>query len=653
MRNFILSIVFLWTPFLHAQESKIYETPTGFFVRLGNDLPRNFTYRISRRHGDESFVKIAEVGIPSTQEEYRQRLHLGKLQFAKLAEPNENQIEHIWEQISKSSAGDRLPFTSQVIETMAVGLAWHDTIVQNGRTYQYKIERVADGQITASQLTERKVYVTPTEVELPMPVFFKHNLYLENLNMRWLLLRKKGIAGIEVFRQDNLRGDYRLISIPIGYAQNLDSTFVHVDDTLAEKYQVYEYKLRPFDQFGNPGAFSKVTKIVNITQNDFPFLRSFNAVALKDRQIKLKWSMDFKPFIRSIKILRSMSFDSAFVEIGEVSPRDSTYIDILPVSMENYYYRLKINGPENVSISTSSTFVLYESDLEPDPPTGLTASEVEGGVQLEWEDHQRNVFGYYIFRRESDSGFIQVSDPIHFNKDGKYQYTDTTTSLHGDRFYDYTIKTISDSYVLSQFSDTLSARPGIVVPIAAPKNFRGRGADGKVYLFWDDLSFSDKNLMGYKLFRKGSYEDNFTVLHDSLLNANINHFIDSTVQLGYAYQYMVKSYNYFGSESDTSKLLQFQFYLNLPTPPPNIKAQKISEGIRIVWGEVLANDIGSFRLYKYREGEKPVLVSTLPADRHDFLDSQVTSGQLYFYYVTSSNKHEIEGRPSEAVTVRY
>ncbi len=653
MKTLTISILFFCISFAPAQELKIYETPNGYFVLLGKDLPKDFSYRISRRQGDQSFVVIGETKMPASKDEYRQRVQQIQIQFPKLPKPNANQIGRIWDHISKSGRADRLYLVSYVIENLGVGLAWQDTTTESGKTYQYKIEKVKTGQVISSQLTEEKKYVPPSQVDLPKAIYFKHDLYDGNINAQWLLLKKNAITGFDIFRQDNLKGGYRQIAIPVGYAQNLDSTFVHVNDTLAKKFEVYEYKLRPFDQFGNPGAFTEVTKVANFTHHDFPYLRTFKAVALNDRQIKLQWSMDFKPFIRSIKVLRSMSFDSAFVEIGEVSPRDSTYIDILPRSMENYYYRLKINGPEDVSISTSSTFVLYQSDMKPERPTGLGARTVKGGVELKWEDRQRNVFGYYIFRQENHEAFVQVSEPVPVNKEGKYHYIDATTSLHGDRFYNYAIKTISDSYVLSQFSDTLSARPGIDVPIAAPKNLRGRKAEGKVFLFWDDMSSTDNNLMGYKLFRKKSSEKDFKVLHDSVLTADTNHFIDSTTQSGYAYDYAVKAYNYFGSESDLSNGIQFKFYLNLPTPPPGVKAHKVREGIRIVWGDVIANDLGSFHLYKYSPGKKPTRITTVPADQHDFLDPKVERGKLYFYYVTSSNKQEIEGRPSKEVTVRY
>ena len=394
MKKLILSMLLFWAAFGYAQDLKMFETPNGYFVTLGKDLPRDFSYRISRRQGDQSFLLMGEAKAPSSKEEYRQRVYRLQKEFPKLPKPNENQIQRIWEHISKSGSADRMYVISYAIENLGAGLAWHDTTAESGKPYQYKIEKVINGQVMSTQLTQAKVYLPPSDVDLPGAVYFKHDLYTGNINVRWLLLRKNAIAGFDVFRQDNLRGGYRQLSIPVGYAQNLDSTFIHVNDTLANKFEVYEYKLRPFDQFGNPGAFTEVTKIANFTHHDFPTLRSFKAVALKDRQIKLQWSMDFKPFIRSIKVLRSMSFDSAFVEIGEVSPGDSTYIDVLASSMENYYYRLKLNGPEDVSISTSSTFILYESDLQPDRPTGLAARTAEGGVELRWGDHQRNVFGY-------------------------------------------------------------------------------------------------------------------------------------------------------------------------------------------------------------------------------------------------------------------
>ncbi len=653
MRLTITFIIILLAQGIWAQDLEIRATQHGFFIPLGEELPYDFSYRVSRKVGRKDYEILSEISIPQSKADYEQRIQRSYVVYEKLFKPNQTQIDRTWDVISDRKSANSLFFVSHILENLALGRAWQDSTVEVGTKYQYKIEKVTDGRIIPQWSTEQVTYQMPEMADLPQSVYQKHVFGEKGMMIQWLLFEQGGIAGFEVFRQDNLRGGYRKISVPVGYSKNLDSTFVHVNDTLAQRHEVYEYKLRPFDMFGNPGAFSEPLKISFFTTQDFPNLNSFKAIALDDRQIKLTWSLDYKPFLRSIMILRSMSFDTDFEVIAEVSPHDSAYIDVLPRSMENYYYRLKINGPEEMSISTASTFILYESDFVPEPPVEFAVRTADGGVELQWEDLQRNVFGYYVYRQEREEGFVQISQPILANEESVYHYFDRDSSLRGDRFYDYALKTISDSYVVSPFSDTLSARPGITVEIKPPQNLRGRTSDGNVYLFWDDLSLMEDNLFGYQLLRKKSFEDEFRSIHDSVLFAATNHYLDSTVEKGFTYDYAVKAFNFFGSESGLSNTVQFGFLLPLPSPPPSIRAQRSTSGIRIVWGEVFSGELSNYNVYRYSPGTEPALLSQVPAEKHDFLDEQVETGELYFYYITSTNAQEIEGRPSEQVSVRY
>ncbi len=647
----VSALIFLALPVL-AQKDLLHQSPKGIFVVTGAEPPYDFSYQLSRKGaGEKSFTTLGRVKIPASKEEYTSRIrHFQKI-FLQLPSPNGNQIDRVWKLISAKKSKEGLFILHPAIESLSLGLALLDSNAVVGKKYNYRVEKIRNDQVIGSVDLGEIIFDPPKEVPLPRAGFYKHQFINDKLSLQWIFREKGAIGGFEIHRRDNLKGEFHPVKIQVGYTHNLDTTFVFVSDTIAKRYEVYEYKLRPYDLLGNPGAFTAVTKVNTFTSADLPFLRRFKAVALNNREIKLSWAIDYKPFLRDIQITRSMSFDSGFVAIAEVSPRDSTYTDVLPKSMENYYYRLVIHGPEGITLSTSSTFVLYESNLKPEAPQNVKTRSVDSGVELSWEDLQRNVFGYYIFRREKNKDFIQVSKPVTINPKGQYHYVDTTLSLRGDRTYDYAIKTISDSYVLSQFSDTVTVRPNIEVPIDAPQNLRGRNADNKVYLFWDELP--DQNLLGYKVFRKKTFEKKFTVLHDSLLIAGTNHFTDSSMEKGYAYDYTVKAYSLFGSESNFSQHIQFKFYLNLPTPPSGVKAHKVREGIRIVWGEVLTNELESFNLYRYSTGSKPIRITTVPADRHDFLDPKVERGRLYFYYVTSNNKQAIEGRPSEAVTIRY
>jgi fibronectin type 3 domain-containing protein len=434
---------------------------------------------------------------------------------------------------------------------------------------------------------------------------------------------------------------------------NVDTTFVVVQDTLVSKHEVYEYRIRPYDWLGNTGEMTEPVRTNTFTSHDFPYLRRFTTRPLEDRKVELKWVIENRPFLRSIKIMRSMEFDSAFIEVAEVSPFDSAYVDVLPVSMENYYYRLILNGPDEVSIPTSATSGMYQSKEAPAAPDDIIARTIKGGVALFWSDRQNNVFGYKVYRGSDAGDFQLVGETVPFTASRKFHYQDTSSVLQGHQTYAYAIKTISDSYVESPFSDTVFARPDIPINLLTPVKLKARKMGNNVLLVWEDLTVRDSNVAGYRVHRKTSNEPDFKPLTDEILPSYTNHFTDTAIEKGYIYQYIVKACSRYGDESKSSAVVEAAFYIPLPAPPHAVTAYAVRDGVQLSWDEVMDKSLANYVIYKQHPGSEMTRLGEVPRDRNHFTDSTAVKGELSFYYVASKNESEVEGPKSEAITVRY
>jgi hypothetical protein len=425
-------------------------------------------------------------------------------------------------------------------------------------------------------------------------------------------------------------------------------------DSTIEKHQYYSYFLIPVDYVGNTGIPGDTASVHAFFEGDTPYLKKFKVYNTgKNRQLKVTWDFEQKPFIRSLIIERSREFDRDYKKIVEVSPFDTSYLDYVETAHENYYYRLIWMGPDSMSIPSVVASGIYIGEEVPEPPDDVVGYPVEEGVLLNWEDDQRGALGYFVFRssRSVDS-LIQISDQIPFDSSRKFQYLDSSSLIFGDQFYQYSIKTVNDNYLLSGFSDTIVIRPGKKTIVRTPFGLKGRKHELSVYLSWQDQSLVDRNLLGYKLFRRRSDQQSYQPIHEDLLSAKTNHFQDKDIEKGKGYVYKLKAYDMFGSESGYSDSLFVIFPLAKPLPPPAIQALNANEGITIRWGEVAQSNLAGYNIYRYSEGKSPEKIKQLKNTFSNYTDPDTEVGERYFYFMRCVNVQGIEGPPSNTIVVK-
>src|ERR1051325_14637 len=113
------------------------------------------------------------------------------------------------------------------------------------------------------------------------------------------------------------------------------------------------------------------------------------------------------------RIRRRAQNDADLIDVGEVGPNVTTYVDTTVQPQTTYTYRVRSfrNGGGG---GVSNDAVVTTPDNQPASvaaPTNLQASAAQGRVTLTWQDNSNNEEGFRIRRRgENDADFLDVAE---------------------------------------------------------------------------------------------------------------------------------------------------------------------------------------------------------------------------------------------------
>ena len=120
----------------------------------------------------------------------------------------------------------------------------------------------------------------------------------------------------------------------------------------------------------------------------------------------------------------------------------------------------------------------------------------------------------------------------------------------------------------------------------------------------------------------------------------------------WAMEYAVQSVNIYGGRSSLSNPVTVRIESSQDNliPPSGIHAQTVAEGIMLQWGEIDSKIISEYRIYRNKRGDEPTVLASVKSNQ--YLDKNVTKGELYFYHITSVSKDGKESIPGEEVSIR-
>jgi fibronectin type 3 domain-containing protein len=137
-------------------------------------------------------------------------------------------------------------------------------------------------------------------------------------------------------------------------------------------------------------------------------------------------------------------------------------------------------------------------------------------------------------------------------------------------------------------------------------------------------------------------------------------FQDVAVKNDVAYTYVVRAVRKIGKDllesPDSAARTVTPEDLTAPPPVINLVAAVTARGVELRWDDSPVKDLAGYRVYRRQAGEARFTRSTTDLLKKPYyVDTQVSRGQTYHYYVTSvdDSKRANESVPSEETAVSY
>jgi fibronectin type 3 domain-containing protein len=649
---FILMFTLGSSSYAQEKEPTAVATEKGVWIWLGNEIPSGFEYQVLKSEGNGDFVTLGTTAYREDPGTMKTAVEKYYPFFGNLDKPADSELSFLRDYASRSRTTDSIYISNFSLMHLLLGTAFFDPEVSAGKTYRYRVAKIA-GRDRLWEKTSNRVNF-PSETDLPKPKFGSKQEFATQVVVRWYVNGESNLNSFLVYRRVFGKGEYQRVDIERGFNISQDTIYLIAADTAIQTPSLYEYYIMPLDIYGNSGPESEVASAGTLGSVGYAVPDYFNARGgEKDHQVELSWKFNETEYLRSIELYRSKSYDDGYIRIARLSPKDTSFTDIVPVANENFWYYLITGGPNGNSLPSAKVSAMFRNSGEkPLPPEETGAESINNGVMVYWSCQEPYAKGFYVYRYVYETAeFEQVSGLIPAGAE-IYSFADTAGYLQGNEVYRYAVRTVNDVDQLSDFSETASASPGKKAAVGSPMNLRITRRDKGILLIWDDMRPTEPVLLGYKVFRKEDPDGRYELLPGDTLKNDLNFYRDTTLMTGKRYRYTVTAIDFYGNESPQSVSVLFVPEASTVIAPEILRAVNTKEGILVNWGQVTDEKAVSVKVYRSRPGMNPLPVITLQKTTDEYLDKSVSEGELYTYEISVISEGDRESLHSSGVTVR-
>lgn len=243
---------------------------------------------------------------------------------------------------------------------------------------------------------------------------------------------------------------------------------------------------------------------------------------------------------------------------GTALSREIRFVYPLPSQgflSKKFTFGLKVQGKKGKESGFSELAVVEPKPL-PLPPQKIAAAVFEDRIEVGWEKPEKNIDqstppnlkGYNIFRSEEDGEVVRLNSTV---------WTETLFADKAFEFrkhYRYFIRaaaTESEPFLESEDSETKEILARDEFAPSPPEGLVAIPGAGLNALSWNPAK--EKDLDGYKIWRKAEGEDDFVLLTSVPIHENT--YTDTSVEKSKLYGYAVTALDKSGNESDKSAIV--------------------------------------------------------------------------------------------------
>ena len=641
----------------NAEAPGVIAVENGIFVYGGGILPKNGYYLYERKSQDDSqYKEIAKTSLPQSEVEVEKKAAENATFFKRLQFLNKRDVKRVYEYTKANKTDDSIYRAEHTpIIALTIGTAFLDTNVETNKTYQYRVTLISEGEEIYKK--ELKRITNTIKTNLPKPKIHSADIVNDAVFLEWVVDHQEGLTFFNVYRAYFGTLDFKKITVKKGYSNDTDGLHLIAIDQTTEKSSLYKYYIEPVDLYGNAGDVSDIVSTGKLQAENMTPISSLHAEELEDYKVKITWQLNKSAIASNIHVFRSHRYDDGYVEVMNLPPNTSEFIDHLPEASENYYYYLVINGGTGQEFKSAKISAMVKTNSEElVGPEDLSWKSIQDGVELSWTYSEPYARGFYVFRSTSETkAFKQISNIIPVNGKDDYTFSDLDKNLKAGEMYRYVVRAENDAYTLGKFSDTIHAFAGKKPKIASPQKLKAVWRDSLVELVWSDMTEISEHVLGYKVYKSHGKNSPLQIMSNDSLNTNKNFYFDADVTAGDTYTYHVTSLDFFGQESALSlpsSITISKASENLFAPDKPI-VYKSSKGTTISWHQIASDEISKVKIYRSEGNKNAKAITTLTIDNDSFLDDSVKKGALYYYKISFIMKSGKESPTSSEVSLYY
>jgi hypothetical protein len=470
---------------------------------------------------------------------------------------------------------------------------------------------------------------------------------LNRPELTWYTLNKNLNPDFETWRAPVGSKEFKKIGTLRRASSDGDTLFFHIIDTTLTVKGLFQYYVKAKDN-RDTACYSEVMYGHNLGFLPKPQVISFTATSAKNsKALDLDWKVNYNFTVKALALFRSRSYDKGFELVAILPPDTTHYRDLVPVSNEAYFYFIQIRDFFGYQLPSAVIHGICTYGGKSYPPQNFKASVQLESVALSWKTVGHNVTGYRVYKSMDASGTFRQAGPLVPASDSVVRYTDTAVHAPGLTSARYYAVTVSDSYLESNHTDTLTVPLLWNLAVTPPREVDYTlDSTGLIRLFWTPAG-GNSDIMGYNVYLIPS---GLTPkkLNASLLPADGNTFLDK--ESGYGkFEYAVEAVSVAGKPS------ALRSYVTAERPLKEfhlvVSAQQTGNNIDLTW---VNPDLPALdALYFYRQaGDQPAAMrSMVKPDKQTWTDAGILPGESYTYTVVAEYKDGVRILVNDGILV--
>jgi hypothetical protein len=271
-------------------------------------------------------------------------------------------------------------------------------------------------------------------------------------------------------------------------------------------------------------------------------------------------------------------------------------------------------------------------------------------VHLSWERLGSNIVGYRVYRKIDFNGrFMPVSN-MFYTPDKLVKFTDTTAKHLKAQNIEYYAVSISDGFLESNPSDTITYhKPGEIVKRSPKQGDFVLDSLNYIKLIWTSQD-SDTEVKGYNVYKISN--DKTVKLNEKLIPYHVNYYLDKTNAGKSDCDYEIETI----SITNTASLIRTPVKVPSQHIPQHLilAVSKTDKGISIQAVPLTDKEIKEIILLKKTAiTGSPKQIAKLKPNDIIFTDVNVKSGEIYSYSAIAVYKDKYQEVVNAGVAIRY